>query len=119
MVQNIFDNVGRITWFLGGSAKRKQILLEATGGDADDGLMELLKASEESNEALSDSFDAIQRGSNAPFQSATRWTARVTPLSALLPKYCPVIQALERILADCSRGDTQIEARAHLSSSLE
>ena len=29
------------------------------------GLMELLKASEESNEALSASFDAMQRGSNA------------------------------------------------------
>ena len=31
VIQNLFDNVGRITWFLGGSAKRKQILLEATG----------------------------------------------------------------------------------------
>ena len=67
MIQNLFEKVGirRITWFLGGSAKRKQILLEATDGDAYDGLMELLKASEESNEAFSDSFDAIQRGSNA------------------------------------------------------
>ena len=48
--------MGRISWFLGGGAKRKQILLEAIGGDADDGLLELLKASEESNEASSDSL---------------------------------------------------------------
>ena len=62
-------------------------------------------------------FDAIQRGSNAssvPKFCATRWTAIVTTLSALLPKYCSVIQALERI-ADCSRGDAQIEAHAHVS----
>ena len=56
VIQNLFDNVGRITWFLGGSVKRKQILLEETGGDAEDDLMELLRASEESNEALSDYF---------------------------------------------------------------
>ena len=52
----IFDNVGRISWFLGGGAKRKKILLEAIGGDSDDCLMELLKAFEESNEASSDSL---------------------------------------------------------------
>ena len=52
----IFDTVGRISWFLGGGAKRKQILLEAIGGDSDDGLMELLNAFEESNEASSDSL---------------------------------------------------------------
>ena len=40
----IFDNVGRISWFLEGGAKRKQILLEAIGGDADDRLLEFLKA---------------------------------------------------------------------------
>ena len=40
-------------------------------------------------------------------------TARVTNLSALLPKHCSVIQALERI-ADCRRGEAQIEARAHV-----
>lgn len=65
VIQNLFAKVGRVTWFLGGGAKRKQILLEATGRDAYDGLMELLKASEENNEALSASFDAMQRGSNA------------------------------------------------------
>lgn len=116
VIPNLCDNVCRITWFLGGSAKRKQILFEATGGDADDSLMELLKASEESNEASSDSFDAIKRGSNAntvPNFCATRWTARVTTLSAFLAKYCSIIQALERI-ADCSRGDVQIDARAHV-----
>ena len=62
VIQNLFDNVGRITWFLGGSAKRKQILLEATGGDADDGLTELLKASDEGNEALSDSLMLFSAG---------------------------------------------------------
>ena len=78
--------------------------------------MELLKASEENSETLSDSFDAIQRGSNAstvPKFCATRWTARVTTLSAFLPKYCSVSQAL-KMIADRSRGDAQIEARAHI-----
>ena len=70
--------------------------MEATCRDADDGLMKLLKASEESKDALSDSFDAIQRGLNArtvPTFCATRWTARVTTLSVLLSNYCSVIQA--------------------------
>lgn len=44
---------------------------------------------------------------------ATRWTARVTTLSALLAKYCSVVQALERIV-DCSRGDAQNDANVHL-----
>ena len=57
---NVFDNVGNITWFLGASAKRKQIVLEEAAGDADDALMELMKASEESSEASTESFSAIE-----------------------------------------------------------
>lgn len=116
VIRNLFDNVGRITWFLGGSAKRMQILLKTTRVDEDDGLMKLLKVFEENviYKASSDSFDAVKRGLNTntvPKFCATRWTTRVTTLSALLAKYCSVIQALER-RADCSRGDPQIEAHA-------
>lgn len=50
-IRNLFDSVGKITWFLGGSAKRKEIFLETAVGEADDPYMELLKTSEESEEA--------------------------------------------------------------------
>ena len=63
-----------------------------------------------------DSFSAVERASNAktvPKFCATRWTVRVTTLSALLAKYRSVVQALERI-ADCSRGDAANEATAYL-----
>ena len=109
VIRNVFDNVGKMTWFLGGSAKRKQIFLEAAAGDADDALVELMKASTES-------FSAIDRASNAnavPKFCATRWTARVTTLSALLARYRSVVQALERIV-DFSRGDAENVASAHL-----
>ena len=50
-IRIFFDNVGKRTWFLGASAKRKQIVLETAAKDADDALMEMVKASEECNEA--------------------------------------------------------------------
>ena len=40
-IRNLFDSVGKITWFLGGSAKRKEIFLETAAGEADDPYMEL------------------------------------------------------------------------------
>lgn len=115
-IRNVFDNVGKMTWFLGGSAKRKEIFFEAAAGNADDAVMELMKASEESNEASTESFSAIERASSAktvPKFCPTRWTARVTTLSALLAKYRSVVQALEMI-ADRSKGDAQNDASAHL-----
>ena len=53
-----------MTWFLGVSAKRKHIVLETAAGDADDALMEMMKASEECKEASSDSFSATELVSN-------------------------------------------------------
>ena len=114
-IRNLFDSVGKITWFLGGSAKRKEIFLETAVGEADDPYMKLLKTSEESEEASTESFSAINRASNAltvPKFCPTRWSARVTTLSALVAKYCSVVKALDMI-ADRSTGDAINDARAH------
>ena len=44
---------------------------------------------------------------------ATRWTARINTLSALLSKYVEVIRALETI-RDCSTADARSDAASYI-----
>ena len=75
-IRNFFNNVNKLTWFLSGSAKRKEILLEITA-DADDDL-DLLTAEEFDN--LAESGAAYKQGAKRRSVPATHWSARVSTL---------------------------------------
>ena len=111
-VRNLFDSVEKLSWFLGGSAKRKEIFLKvASSCSGDHHLLNLLTSDAGD---LSESAEAIKEGGKkktAPKFCATRWTARVSTLSSLLSKYVEVLKALENI-----RDSSTAEARCDASS---
>ena len=97
-VRNLFDSVEKLSWFLGGSAKRKEFFLKvASSCSGDHHLLNWLTS--DAGE-LSESVEAIKEGGKkktVPKFCATRWTARVSTLSFLLSKYVEVFKALENI----------------------
>ena len=112
-VRNLFDVVEKLTWFLSGSAKRKQLFLEsaATSGAQGQQLLDLLTEDDEG-----DSTRAIREGSTRKVISgfcATRWTARVSTLSTLLAKYVTVLKTLEKI-RDHSVGDARSDSSSYI-----
>ena len=73
-------------------------------------------AEADNTEELSVSAEAIKEGGKkrtVPKFCATRWTARITTLSALLSKYVEVIRALETI-RDCSTADARSDAASYI-----
>ena len=101
-IRNLFDSVERLTWFLSGSAKRKAMFLEVSAAHKyDSQLIELLTdpaLSDDDN--LSESTKSIAAGGRkvyVPKFCSTRWTARVTTLSALIAIYVEVLKTLEKI----------------------
>ena len=113
-MRNLFDNVGKLTWFLAGSAKRKEIFLETVVNE-DQELLELLTTSDADNEGLEESVRAIQEGGRkktVPKFCTTRWSARVSTLSALLAKYVSVLHAPDNVWMT-STGDVKIDAGSY------
>ena len=96
-IRNLIDSVQKLTWFLSGSAKRKEIFLEIASHNGDDHqLVELLTANDDQH--FSESNQEIVKGgkrNTVPKFWPTCWTARVSTLSALLAKYDDVLKALE------------------------
>lgn len=117
-IRNLFDNVQKLTWFLGGSAKRKEIFLKVSDDNNDNKqLFRLLTDSDSASyEDLSESTQAIKEAGKkkvVPKFCATRWSARVSTLSALLSKYLEVVQALEKI-RDASTGEARSDAASYI-----
>ena len=116
-IRNLFDSVQKLTWFLGGSAKRKAIFVEVASTRRDDqkALLDLLTETD-CTEKVSESAQALKEGrkkSTVPKFCATRWTARISTLSALLSKYIDVIKALEKI-RDSSSADARSDAASYI-----
>ena len=100
-IRNLFDSVEKLTWFLSGSGKRKEICLEVASGQEEDDqqLFDLLTETDDTGD-LSESAQSIREGGKkkmVPKFCATRWTARVSTLSAILAKYVDVLRTLETI----------------------
>ena len=113
-VPSLFDSIQKLTWFLGGSAKRRAIFVEVASACRDDqkALLDLLTETD-CTEEVSDSAQAVKEGgkrSTVPKFCATRWTARISTLSALLSKYIDVIKALE----DSSSADARSDAASYI-----
>ena len=100
---------------MSGSAKRKEIFLEVASCEGDDQqLLDLLTEADEGE--LSESAQAIKEGGRkktVPKFCATRWTARVSTLSALLAKYAEILRTLEKI-RDCSTGEARADASSYI-----
>ena len=113
-IRDLFDNVGKLTWFLTGSAKRKELYLKSNGSQNNDSLIELF--TEDDNDIMSKSAAELKSGANkktVPKFCATRWTARMSTLSALLAKYEIVLNSLEAIEA-ASSGESKSEAGTYV-----
>lgn len=120
-IRNMFDKVEKLTWFLSGSAKRKEIFLEVDkelSKETDDHLKELLipDPDDKENKEWESSNIALKQGlqrRTVPKFCATRWTARVYTLSALIAKYPSVLAALEMINNE-SRGEAAKDADTYI-----
>ena len=117
-IRNLFDSVQKLTWFMGGSAKMKEIFPGVSCSLKDDQTLLKLLTEVESVEPdeMSESAKAIKEGGKkktVPKFCATRWTARVSTLSALLSKYIEVIRALEKI-RDSSTADSRTDAASYI-----
>ena len=91
--------------------KEKETFLEFAA-DAEDDLLEILTAEEDDD--LAESVTAIKKGAkrkSVPKFCATRWSARVCTLSAMLAKYPTKI--LDRIREEGS-GDSQSDACSYI-----
>ena len=81
-VRNLFDSVEELTWFLGGSAKRKKIFLKVASSGRGNQLLNLLTSDAGD---LSESAEAIKEGGKkkALPKFAPLVGARVSTLSSL------------------------------------
>ena len=96
-IPDLFDNVSKLTWFLSGSAKRKETFLQTAAATDDSELLGALVACADEDEE-DESVKTMEEGSKrqtVPKFCATRWSAKVTTLSALLAKYGSVVLALD------------------------
>ena len=95
-IQNLFDNVSKLTWFLSDRAKRKEIfLLTAAAADDSELLSALVACADEDKE--DESAKTLEQGSKrqtVPKFCATLWSAKVTTLSVLLAKYGSVLDEI-------------------------
>ena len=97
-----------------GSAKRKEIFLQTAAASDDSELLSALVACTDENEE-DESAKTLEEGSKrqtVPKLCATRWSAKVTTLSALLAKYGSVLLALDEI-SSSSSGDAKRDASAY------
>ena len=113
-IHNVFDDVQKLTWFLSGSAKHKEIFLEVASTDQGKELLDFLMI--EDDDELSESMTEIEAGSrryHVPKFCATRWSARVRTLSALIAKYVTVLETMGRI-EDISKGEARSDACSYM-----
>ena len=135
-VRDLFDNVAKITSFLGDGIKRKEMFKEIAATEPNDELTTLLTEGDDVDDNDSDNNEedededenvegnmevdhglrksnkAILRGAKkktVPKLCPTRWSSRVETVSALIAKYLSVIETLEQI-ADQSKGEPRSNA---------
>ena len=76
-IRNLFDSNNKLTWFLSGSAKRKEIFLETNTNTEDKELLDILTASDDESDEMSESVAAIREPRRTLYQS-------FVPLAGLL-----------------------------------
>ncbi|XP_062521172.1 zinc finger MYM-type protein 1-like [Corticium candelabrum] len=127
LIQDLFNSLGTLTWFLGGSPKRKVILCRhLIAGDIAELITAEDKEEEEPEEELEENLeqeetsklsDTLIRKSSArqvPVLCETRWSARLARLSSVLAKYKAIYLALQDIVAESSGTDSRAKASSYL-----
>ncbi|XP_062503905.1 52 kDa repressor of the inhibitor of the protein kinase-like [Corticium candelabrum] len=115
-IRDMFDSVGALTWFLGGSPKRKSILSRYLKIDD---ISEYLTAEfDEENVTtaepqLSDVLVQKSAKKQLPVLCQTRWSARLATLSSMLAKYKAICHALEDIAIESSSSDSRTQATSY------
>ena len=128
-IQDLFDNVGKITNFLGDGAKRKEIFKETIASGGNKELISLLTETENQSDenvdaatyegmnkdllASSQGIKAGARKTLVPKLCPTRWSSRVETLSALMAKYGAVLETLELIAAH-SNSEPRSNAQSYI-----
>ena len=139
-VWDLFDNVAKITSFLGDGAKRKEMFKEIAATEANDELTALLTEGDDGDDGDDDDDDedededdndegnvevdhglrksnkAILGGAKkktVPKLCPTRWSSKVETLSALMAKYSSVMETLGQI-ADQSKGEPRSNAQSYI-----
>lgn len=107
-IRNLFCSIGKMTWFLGASAKRKNILRRYLLSDDISDLV----ATEESEEVCD---VLVQNSANrsVPKLCETRWSARVVTVSSVISKYKSIHLALKDIFQESSDTDARINAQSY------
>ena len=114
--RNLFDDVTKLNWLLGGSAKRKEIFFDVAAANESFKSEELSHLVDIGGGDLDEAEKALQQGGRrltVPKFCPTRWSARATTLSALMLRYSTVLEALETI-SRASTGDARSDADAHV-----
>lgn len=109
-IRNLFDSVGKLTWFLGASAKRKAILKRYL---ASDDISNLLVDEEDDND-LSEKLIRSSCEKSVPRLCTTRWTSRVVTLSSVIAKYKAIYSALGDIASESSDADARNNAQSYM-----
>ena len=105
-IRNLFCFIKKISWFLGGSAKRKSILKRYVVGED---ISELIIEEQEGEEPSND-FLQWTKNEAVPKLCETRWSARVITLSSFISKYKAIHLALKDIGSESSDADTRTNA---------
>ena len=128
-IRDLFDNVGKITNFLGDGAKRKEIFKETIASGCNKELISLLTETENQSDENDDaatyegmnkdllaSSQGIRAGARknlVPKLCPTRCSSRVETLSALMAKYGAVLETLELIAAH-SNSEPRSNAQSYI-----
>lgn len=111
-IRNLFDSISQLTWYLGGSAKRKAIVERYIFDDDTDTLVVPDDSgARTTSEAL---IDKAAKKKQVPKLCETRWTARVDTLSAVIANYKCIIQSLEDICTESSDSESRLKASSHI-----
>ncbi len=107
-IRNLFCSVGKITWFVGASAKRKTVLKRYLVSDDISDLFVI-----EGSEETSDMFVQKSANRSVPKLCETRWSARVVTLSSMISKYKAIYLALKDIFSESSDGEVRTNAQSY------
>ncbi len=108
-VRNVMAILSKITWFVCGSSKRKNIMKETLSMTEKDIDFDLLDDEEELV------FSSSQNKASIPTLSETRWLSRVDTLTWLVSNYAGIIDVLDNIQEESS-GQASADAFSYKNS---
>ena len=110
-IRNLF---GKLSWFLGASAKRKFILKKYLKGEDISSQLTGDDSLPREEQELSDQIIQEAVGKQVPKLCETCWSARVATLSSVMAEYKAIHLALNDIAIESSNADARTNALAYV-----